>query len=129
MVKSLSILLVTVALIVGIQCGGYYNEPYDKELLESMADEIYDLIGEANCDDVENCRYIAFGSKPCGGPWEYLTYSISVTDSVMLARKVRAYYRFQDEMNHRYGYASDCSMPNNPILGCVEGACVDIRGQ
>ena len=129
MIKTLSTLFITAALIIGIQCGGGYNEPEDKQLLESMADEIYDLIGEPSCDDIDDCRYIAFGDKPCGGPWEYLIYSSSATDSAWLASKVRAYNRFQDMMNHKYGYISDCSIPNPPNLECVEGICTDIRGQ
>ena len=120
------ILLPFIFIVPMLQCGDSFDEKYDKAVLSAMTEDITALIGQPQCGGVNDCRYIAFGAKPCGGPWEYLIYSISVTDSAELAEKVDFYNGYEDMMNHKYGYVSDCSVPDPPELGCVDGVCVDI---
>ena len=67
---------------------------------------------------------MGLGSKPCGGPWEYLVYSASSTDSTALAERLTAYNAFEAGMNQRYEYFSDCSVPNEPVLAYRDGRCV-----
>jgi hypothetical protein len=110
-----------------IHCGDSFEEKHDRAVLEALREDILDMIGEPLCGGDGECRYIAFGSKPCGGPWEYLIYSVDVTDSVLLTQRVETYNEYEDMMNRKYGYVSDCSVPEPPILGCVEGVCVDTR--
>ena len=38
--------------------------------------------------------------------------------------RLTAYNAFEAEMNERYGYASDCSVPNEPVLAYRNGRCV-----
>jgi hypothetical protein len=116
--------LATLAIIV---CAGRgeFNEAVDRDRLLRMEQEILSFIGESSCSDSTECRYIAFGDKPCGGPWKYLIYSASEVDSVDLIRRVTAYNRFNKDLNHRYGWMSDCSVPIPPNLGCSDGLCVD----
>ena len=38
--------------------------------------------------------------------------------------RLTAYNAFEAEMNERYGYASDCSVPNEPVLAYRDGRCV-----
>ena len=40
------------------------------------------LIGDAACKSDADCRAIAFGDKPCGGPWSYKIYSVTSVDTV-----------------------------------------------
>jgi hypothetical protein len=110
-----------------IHCGDSFEEKHDKAVLEALREDILNMIGEPACFVDGQCRYIAFGSKPCGGPWEYLIYSMAVSDSVQLVEKVTYYNEYEDMMNHKYGYGSDCSVPETPTLGCVDGVCVDTR--
>lgn len=42
------------------------------------------LIGGATCDTDSQCRTIAIGSKPCGGPEAYVAWSTKVTDAAAL---------------------------------------------
>lgn len=106
---------------------GAKQEQKDRRQLRKMRAAIDEAVGEAGCEDVEDCRFIALGAKPCGGPWEYLVYSVTQTDAVGLAEQVAAYNRFESQMNSKYGYASDCALPPEPQLGCVEGRCVDLN--
>lgn len=122
-------LIALIFIVAVIRCGDSFEEKHDKAILEALSENIHDMIGIPECNGDEDCRYIAFGSKPCGGPWEYLIYSMSVTDSVELAEKVTYYNEYEDMMNHKYGYTSNCEVPDPPELGCVFGVCVDTRVQ
>jgi uncharacterized protein YceK len=128
-VRTLTLLasLIVVLFLSGCK-SSVTSEAEDKEKLHQMRTSILQLIGEPTCTSVGQCRYIPFGSKPCGGPWEYLIYSIAHTDPVLLATRVTEYNRFEDYMNQKYGYFSDCYVPPPPILGCLDGKCINLRG-
>ena len=49
--------------------------------LSVLKSHIETLANASVCGDDFECRYIAFGSKPCGGPWEYLIYTTSIDQS------------------------------------------------
>ena len=110
--------------VVGDDNGDQRTEEGDRVQLAEMRREIDALIGNAAGASIEDCRYSSLGSKPCGGPWEYVIYSASSTDSTALAERLTAYNGFEAEMNELYGYASDCSVPNEPVLAYRDGRCV-----
>ncbi len=99
----------------------------DWERLYEMHADILVLAGDANCSDSTQCRYISLGSKPCGGPWEYLVYCSAEVDSIHLTELVNVYNQYEDELNHKYDRSSDCSVPPEPQLGFLGGYCVDLR--
>ena len=115
------------------------TEADEREQLAALRSQIEELVGDAPCDTVADCRFVGLGSKPCGGPWEYLVYSIVGTDmsaatgastgvdTLGLVEKVQAYNALEAEMNARYGYASDCAVANEPVLGVEAGHCVDLN--
>ena len=108
------------------------NEPSDEQQeaqqrLRRMRAAIMELVGEARCEDAEQCRFVGLGAKPCGGPWEYLVYSIAQTDPDDLIAHVREYNQFERQINEHFGRDSDCSMPPQPELECIEGRCVDLN--
>jgi hypothetical protein len=107
-------------------CDRHYTEESDRARLEEMHQDIVEFVGEPTCSGSEDCRFIAFGAKPCGGPWEYLIYSASTVDTLELQHMVETYNRFNDELNRRYGWVSECSVPPVPNLDCREGRCVDL---
>ncbi len=100
------------------------TEEGDRALLAEMRREIDVLVGDAAGASIADCRYAGVGSKPCGGPWEMVIYSVSTTDSTALAEWLTAYNAIEAEMNERYGYVSDCSVPNEPVLAYRDGRCV-----
>ena len=110
--------------VVGDNNGDQRTEEGDRAQLAEMRREINALVGDAAGTSIEDCRYAGVGSKPCGGPWEFIVYSASSTDSTALAEKLTAYNAFEAEMNELYGYASDCSLPNEPVLAYRDGRCV-----
>ena len=104
--------------------GDQRTEEGDRAKLVEMRGEIDALVGDAVGASIADCRYAGLGAKPCGGPWEYIVYSVSSTDSTALADQLAAYDAFEAEMNERYGYVSDCSVPAIPVLAFKDGRCI-----
>ena len=100
------------------------TEEDDRAKLAEMRREIDALIGDAAGESIEDCFYMALGDKPCGGPWEYIVYSTSSTDLTALAERVTAYNAFEEEMNIRYLYMSDCMYETPPTLVYRNGRCL-----
>ena len=103
------------------------DELADWELLELRQMEILLIIGEPQCNNVVDCRYIAFGAKPCGGPRAYLVYSMEATDSTDLARAVAMYTTEDARLNRALGLASDCSLVAPPQITFTAGQCTTTR--
>ncbi|MCY3713525.1 MAG: hypothetical protein OXH02_09570 [Gemmatimonadetes bacterium] len=99
------------------------TEEGDQAKLMKMRQEIDALIGDAAGASISDCRSAAIGSKPCGGPWAYIVYSASSTDPTELASRLAEYNALEAEMNALYGYVSDCSIPNMPVLVFRNGRC------
>ena len=104
--------------------GDQRTEEGDRAQLMEMRGEIDALVGEAAGASIADCRYAGLGAKPCGGPWAYIVYSVSSTDSTALAIRLTAYDAFEAEMNELYGYVSDCSIPAPPVLAFKDGRCI-----
>jgi hypothetical protein len=108
-------------------CSNDFDEERDLRRLAEMRQGIVDAVGEADCMDASDCAFIALGSKPCGGAWEFLVYSRTNVDEDQLNALARNYNDFNDVVNKRYDYVSDCSLVEPPELGCAEGRCVNLN--
>lgn len=100
------------------------TDPRRAATLADLRAEVMRMIGDAGCTDVSQCRTIAFGAKPCGGPWQYLVYSTQATDSTALAAAVNRYNTQEAALNKSEGRMSDCSVVSPPTLKEVNGRCV-----
>lgn len=99
-------------------------------LLEEMSmlkNEIDVLINAATCSEITECKSIAFGSKPCGGPWSYLVYSTTInTDQLELL--VSQYNELESQYNMNCDAVSDCMFVGPPNeLACENGKCVIVN--
>ncbi len=112
-------------LVIIYSCTDYRLD--DWECLDEMHADILALVEDANCPDSTRCRYIPLGSKPCGGPWEFLVYCSTEVDSIHLAELVHEYNQYEDELNRKYDRDSDCSVPLEPQIGFLGGHCVNLR--
>jgi hypothetical protein len=134
--------LVGVALLAGLPClscgpkpdATTQESPQQPEqqqeravALDSLRGEIVALIGEPPCVDVSQCRAIAFGSKPCGGPWQYLVYSTMTADSAALTAAVAGYNAEEARLNEEQGRVSDCRVVGHPRLACAQQQCSGIE--
>lgn len=120
-------ILLNFFLFVGIfaSCEQLANEAeVTRAQLDQQLDEINSFIASANCSTGDECRFIAYGSKACGGPQGYLLYSTGI-DEEKLKSMVARYTAAEDEYNKANGITSDCSIPNPPSkMGCEDGKCI-----
>lgn len=93
------------------------------ELLNELSIDIEDLVNASECSEAFECRYIAFGSKPCGGPWTYLIYTTSI-DTLQLQGLVQEYNDLNNNYNLNCDIASDCSVAVPPSgFECIDNTC------
>jgi hypothetical protein len=84
------------------------------ELLQAIQDEI----GAPDCDASTQCRSIAVGAKPCGGPEAYLIWSSKTGRPERLAALVGAHREARQAENARSGRMSDCRVLVDPGAVC-----------
>lgn len=97
------------------------SETEEREQLASLRAEIETMV-DVN-GPLSTCQSIALGSKPCGGPWQYLIYSTAQTDSELLVEKVAEYNAWEADINMLHGSISDCMLVVEPALGLRDGQC------
>ena len=97
-----------------------------RDQLNEMKTNIQNLADTSICNATFECRSIALGSKPCGGPWGYLVYSTSI-DTLKLSKLVATYNQHEKLMNTECGLISDCSFVSPPQqLECKNNRCIAI---
>lgn len=124
-----AIVLLLCLSLFSVQCDEDHipNQEADKAILNSLKSEIEILVGSSICNETTQCKYMAFGSKPCGGPWSYLIYSTSI-DTAKLEAMVAKYNKLEDDYNRKYKVYSTCEAilpPSNVI--CENNACVAVN--
>jgi hypothetical protein len=116
-------------LLQSFQCSDT-NESSDQitqAQLETKKQEIQNYINSFSCSESGSCNYIAFGSKPCGGPWSYLIFSNSV-DLTKLQEMVKNYNEMNRLYNIQTNAISDCMAVAPPTeVKCVNGVCTIIK--
>ena len=95
-------------------------------ILTEERQAIQEMANSVDCDDSGSCEYVAFGSKPCGGPWTYLAYNTNIDEDAFLQR-VEDYNASEAAFNVKFGIVSDCTTPVPPIaVECIDGVCTTI---
>ena len=95
--------------------------------LEIKKQEIQTYINSFSCSESVGCNYIAFGSKPCGGPLSYLVFSNSV-NLTKLQEMVKNYNEMNKQYNIQTNAISDCMVVLPPTeIKCVNGVCTIIN--
>lgn len=95
--------------------------------LEKQMEEIKMLIDSEDCAEDTGCKFMAYGSKACGGPQGYLIFS-SAVDEEALEKMVQKYNKTEAAYNDQHGIMSDCSIPAPPgKLSCESGKCEEVR--
>lgn len=93
------------------------------ERMVEISSEVDDLIEDKSCNGSDDCASIAWGSKPCGGPWSYLIYAPANVDVPQLEQLVDEYNKLQKEVNQLTGAGSDCAVVEEPELDCADNVC------
>ncbi len=110
-----------------VACSGNTSSELDPPAMASLDElrtHIAAMIEPPSCSSTAECRAMAFGAKPCGGPWTYLVYSVTRTDTATLAEWVQRYNAREADLNRKEGRLSDCMLVAEPQPVCVQGQCV-----
>ena len=94
-----------------------------RQELERLRDEIKAEIGTPAAEERAQCRTMALGVKPCGGPWTYLVYSTAVSDEAKLRKLVDEFNELDRKRNEEDGLISDCSVVSEPKVTLADGVC------
>lgn len=127
-VPSHLFLFITCLFLFAFQCDEENITQSEDELKElaNLKTEIETLASSSVCNESTECKYIAFGSKPCGGPWTYLIYSTSINTSE-LENKVEHYNQLETVYNAKWGVVSDCALAQEPSdVICEDNKCVAV---
>lgn len=98
----------------------------DEELAvqaQQLRQQIGVLTEDAQADDVKQCRLLAIGAKPCGGPEEYVVYSTRNTDEDELKALADEYAEIREQWHEANQMVSNCMMTPEPQVQLVDGAC------
>lgn len=126
-IKNIPKTIALLAIVFGCTNNTESSQEEDLAELAALQGEIELLIDSGVCSENSDCKYIAFGSKACGGPKTFLVYSTSI-DVDLLQQKVETYNALENSFNQKWGITSDCSVVSPPTsVGCVNGKCVAVN--
>lgn len=81
------------------------------------------LTEDKSCRETTECKVLPVGSRPCGGPEQYLAYSAINTDEKLLAITNDRYTKLKQQQQQRLGMRSTCQMLPTPIAQCQLRQC------
>ncbi|OGR01746.1 MAG: hypothetical protein A2284_14940 [Deltaproteobacteria bacterium RIFOXYA12_FULL_61_11] len=99
------------------------SEPTLPERMAILAERIQTLVGDAACANKSDCQSTGYGAKACGGPADYLVYSLRATDSSILLPLVDEYNQLSKTWIESQGLMGDCSVRMPHPVDCLEGHC------
>jgi hypothetical protein len=98
-------------------------EQSDYDRVQELRTLIEKEIGTPTATEATQCKLIAFGSKPCGGPWSYLVYSTARTDEARLKQLVNEFNQLSKKINEETKVLSDCMYVTEPWIEFARGVC------
>ncbi len=75
------------------------------------------------CASSGQCKAAPMGSKPCGGPREYIVFCPLTTNELALTRKLDELRVAEERYNRENGLISDCRFVTEPRVEAVNGVC------
>jgi hypothetical protein len=118
---------VTFALVIGFASPAAYAAESDAEAAARLRQEIAAVISDASwCRNIVNCRVIGLGARPCGGPEEYVAFSIWNNTGDELRNLVTEYNLLKEELMLDSDEVGTCEVLPKPNADCVQSRCVTI---
>ncbi|MBM3116401.1 hypothetical protein [Jeongeupia naejangsanensis] len=94
------------------------------EALTTLRSSIGHEVGIPKASDRSQCVVLPIGAQPCGGPSDYLVYSMQVSDTARLQALVTQYTALQRRRNEQTQTAGICSVRPVPDATVESGRCV-----
>lgn len=123
---ALLVACLTLVLFWGCKDEDPFDEGADLARLAAMEAAVDAVIGEPLCGEASECRAVPFGAKPCGGPWRYKIFNAAAVDTLVLLEMIAEYDAFNEVLNLRYNWSSDCMFVVAPDLDCLDGRCIPV---
>jgi hypothetical protein len=98
----------------------------DAEAAVELRERISAMMEGARCNNVVNCRVLGLGSRPCGGPEEYVAYSIWDTQVDEVSSLAAEYNFLREEVDAAAGTVGTCDVLPKPSVNCVNARCVTV---
>ena len=114
------------ALVLGLAAAVTCRAESDAEAAADLRARIAAMTVDARCNNIVNCRIIGLGSRPCGGPEEYLAYSIWDTKVDEIGSLAAEYNFLREELRSASGQAGSCEVLPEPAINCVNARCVKV---
>lgn len=124
--NSLKMCCLTTAASVCFALPPAYGAESDAQALVRLRGEISELIGKASCRNLVVCRVVGLGVRPCGGPEEYIAYSIWNTDRAAIVNRVSEYNLLKEDLMLDNDEAGTCEQLPEPNVDCVHARCVTV---
>ncbi len=100
----------------------------DLDSLQSELKTAIDMeIGQAKCSEDMQCKSLAIGANPCGGPEIYQAYSILDTNVERLTELAAQYKMVRKTLHAKSGTLGACVVIPEPTVQCNNQQCVIIQ--
>ena len=117
----------TLALAIGFASPTAYAAESDAEEAARLRQQIAAVISEASwCRNIVNCRVIGLGARPCGGPEEYVAFSIWNNTGDELRNLVTEYNLLREELMLDSDEVGTCEVLPKPNTNCLQSRCVTV---
>jgi hypothetical protein len=127
--RSIPLLILLSILITGLHQVNMQESQSGLNTIIARKEELNGIIekeiGTPSASELSQCKSIAFGAKPCGGPWSYLVYSTANTNETRLTELVSEFHQLDEKINKELGIASLCNHTQKPTVGLVGGVCTE----
>jgi len=98
-------------------------ESGDRDARIAELEREVDVAINTEATTIGQCRLVAMGHAPCGGPGYYLPYAVPGTDEAILEQLASQHRTLSQERNVANGLAGVCVITPEPELVVVEGQC------
>lgn len=90
----------------------------EKSDAAQLLEQIRSNIGNAACNDQQQCKSLGLGLKACGGPEMYLAWSTLTTNAQLLSSLSQRYRSLREEQIKAAGEISNCMLIKDPGAYC-----------
>ena len=108
---------------IALKPHNHSSQEDDQQQMKSLIKEIDALISTETCSNPAEWKFVAIGSKACGGPSSYIAYPLKLEAEI--CPKVPQFTSMQSAFNTKYKLMSDCAMVMPPVeIRCENGKAV-----
>ena len=93
----------------------------------ALKNEARALAKPAGCTQVTQCTVMPLGSKPCGGPAEFLVYCAGSTDEKALQSKAQQATDAEKAANAANQMMGICTALSAPVVKLEKGSCAAVE--